>query len=129
MFNRFGGVRIKKFAIISVIVCLSLLVACSNNQSFEDFFHKKMEEIKKDYDEDVNYSYSLIHQEQNVVHPDDAIAVFLEHNLQGEQIFLAYFEKIKWYLELETIKRSRMGFSSKMVFNVNGTLYLLWSNK
>ncbi len=86
--------NIKKFAILTVFICLSLLVGCSNNRSFEDFFHKKMKENKKEYEEDVNYSYSLIHQEQNIVHPNDAIAIFLENNLQGEQIFIAYFEKI-----------------------------------
>jgi len=86
--------KIKKFALITVFVCLSLLVSCSNNQSFEDYFHKKMAENKKEFEEEVNYSYALIHQEQNVVHPDDAVAIFLENNLQGEQIFIAYFEKI-----------------------------------
>jgi hypothetical protein len=29
----------------------------------------------------------------NVVHQDDAIAVFKEHNQRGEQIFIAYFER------------------------------------
>lgn len=87
---------IKKFTMITIFIfiCLSLLIGCSNNQAFEDYFHKKMEEKKEEYNEDVNYSYSLIHQEENVVQPDDAVAVFLENNLQGEQIFIAYFEKI-----------------------------------
>lgn len=67
------------------------------NQSFEDYFHNVMKKNKKEYAEDVNYSYSLIHQEQNVVHPDDAIAIYKEHNLQGEQIFIAYFEKENGY--------------------------------
>jgi hypothetical protein len=40
-----------------------------------------------------NYSYSLIRTELNAVHEDDAIAVFKEHNNQGEQIFIAYFAK------------------------------------
>ena len=31
--------------------------------------------------------------EQNVVHENDAIAIFTENNLQGKQIFIAYFEK------------------------------------
>lgn len=40
-----------------------------------------------------NCSYSLIHTELNAVHEGDAITVFKECNKQGEQIFMAYFEK------------------------------------
>ena len=40
-----------------------------------------------------NYSYSLIHTELNAVHKGDAITVFKESNKQGEQMFIAYFEK------------------------------------
>lgn len=52
-----------------------------------------MAENKKEYDEEVDYSYSLIYQEHNVINKNDTIAVFTENNLQGEQIFIAYFEK------------------------------------
>ncbi|MFF2288941.1 hypothetical protein [Peribacillus butanolivorans] len=40
-----------------------------------------------------DYSYSLVHKQMNVMHEDDAIVVFKENNAQGEQIFIAYFEK------------------------------------
>jgi len=119
MINRYGGVIIKKFGMIIVIVCFSLLVACSNNQSFEDFFQKKMEENKKDYDEDVNYSYSLIHHDLNVVHPDDAVAVFLENNLQGEQIFIAYFEKINGHWNWKQTRGSEWDTPQKWSFMNN----------
>ena len=42
---------------------------------------------------DENFSYAFIHTEVNAVHEDDGIAVLKEHNIQGEQIFIAYFEK------------------------------------
>ncbi|MGM0865206.1 MAG: hypothetical protein ACQEWF_11080 [Bacillota bacterium] len=82
-----------KKKILFSLLYVAFLVACSNGQTFEDYFHTVMEENKKEYDEEVNYSYSLVHQEQNVVHENDAIAIFTENNLQGEQIFIAYFEK------------------------------------
>lgn len=84
---------IKKISVSTIILGLALLVGCTSNQSFEDYFHKKMEEINKEYDEEGNYSYSLVYQEQNVVHQNDAIAIFTENNLNGEQIFIAYFEQ------------------------------------
>ncbi|QFF98975.1 hypothetical protein PB01_09085 [Psychrobacillus glaciei] len=40
-----------------------------------------------------SYSYSLVNKQFNVVHEDDAIAVFKEHKNQEEKIFIAYFEK------------------------------------
>lgn len=90
---------IKNFSILLIIIGLTSLVGCSMNQSFEDYFHNEMEENKKDYEEEVNYSYSLVHQEQNVVNPGDAIAIFTENNRNGEQIFIAYFEQENgtWY--------------------------------
>ncbi|WP_212376994.1 hypothetical protein [Alkaliphilus sp. B6464] len=45
------------------------------------------------YKGEEDYFYSLIHKGMNVVHKDDAIAIFKEENLQKEQIFIAYFEK------------------------------------
>ncbi|GIP27228.1 hypothetical protein J23TS9_23580 [Paenibacillus sp. J23TS9] len=71
----------------------ALLVACSNEQTFDDFFYAKMEKHKKDFDEEVHYSYSLVHKEENVVKENDAITIFRENNLQGDQIFIAYFER------------------------------------
>jgi hypothetical protein len=59
-------------------------------QPFEGFFHQKMLEMHKDEE---NFSYTLVHTEFNVVHEDDAIAVFKEHKKREEKIFIAYFEK------------------------------------
>ncbi|MDN4607200.1 hypothetical protein [Sporosarcina highlanderae] len=42
---------------------------------------------------EVNYTYSLVDKQFNVVHDDDAIAVFKEQKDQEEKIFIAYFEK------------------------------------
>ncbi|MGD6969012.1 hypothetical protein ACQCVP_21565 [Rossellomorea vietnamensis] len=85
--------KINKKLILIILTGITLLAACTNDYTFEDFFHKKMEENTQEYDEEVQYSYSLIHQEENVVHSNDALAVFTENNLQGEQIFIAYFER------------------------------------
>ncbi|MCA0173124.1 hypothetical protein [Bacillus sp. RAR_GA_16] len=82
--------RKKLFLVITI--GLSLLVGCSEPETFEDYFHKKMEENKAQTD-DANDSYSLIHHEQDVVHPNDAIAIFMESQFQEERIFIAYFEK------------------------------------
>ncbi len=62
----------------------------SDIEKFEGFFHKEMEKMHRN--ENI-YSYALIHSELNLVHNDDAIAIFKENNSQGEQIFIAYFEK------------------------------------
>nr|WP_304219523.1 hypothetical protein [Fredinandcohnia onubensis] len=58
--------------------------------TFKEYFHQKMEEMHK---QEKNYSYTLIHTELNAVQKDDAIAVFKENNNNGEQIYIAYFEK------------------------------------
>lgn len=89
--------RLKELVVL--LILLSLVTGCSNEQTFEEFFHKEMKENEKEYLEDVNYSYSLIHQEQNVVQEDDAIAIFRENNPRGDQIFIAYFKKENgtWY--------------------------------
>ncbi|WP_409250704.1 hypothetical protein V1502_11055 [Bacillus sp. SCS-153A] len=85
---------------ILFLLLLSLLTACSNEQTFEEFFHKEMEENEAQYAEEVNYSYSLEHTERDAVRPGDAIAVFRENNPRGEQVFIAYFLKVdgewKW---------------------------------
>ncbi|WP_229593741.1 hypothetical protein [Rossellomorea vietnamensis] len=52
-----------------------------------------MKENAQEYDKKVNYSYSLIHKEVEVIQPNDAIAVFTEHNPRGEQVFIAYFKQ------------------------------------
>ncbi|MEC0240377.1 hypothetical protein P4H66_10995 [Paenibacillus dokdonensis] len=83
-----------KRRLLSLIFIFAVfLVACSNEQTFDDFFYAKMEKHKKDFDEEVHYSYSLVHQEENIVKENDAIAIFRENNLQGDQIFIAYFER------------------------------------
>ncbi|OKP88589.1 hypothetical protein A3844_07265 [Paenibacillus helianthi] len=66
------------------------MVGCSQPQAFEAFFHEKLEQLHKGEE---NYSYKLVHKEFNVVHQDDAVAVFKENNKRGEQIFIAYLEK------------------------------------
>jgi Mg/Co/Ni transporter MgtE len=81
---------LKRNIIIGFLFFIVFLVGCSREQIFEDFFQQKMKEMHKG---EKNYSYSLLHTELNAVHEGDAIAVFNEHNNQGEQIFIAYFEK------------------------------------
>lgn len=76
--------------IVGFLLCVVFLVGCLKEQTFEEFFHQKMKEIHKG---EQNYSYTLVHTELNAVHEDDAIAVFKEQNNEGEQIFIAYFEK------------------------------------
>ncbi|OEH92076.1 hypothetical protein BFG57_16990 [Bacillus solimangrovi] len=80
---------------------LSLLIGCSKERTFEEFFHKEMEAKQEGYDKDVLNSYSLVHHEQNVVQKEDAIAIRRENNIQGEQIFITYFKKENgtWYWE------------------------------
>ncbi|MGN7402029.1 hypothetical protein ACTHO0_19435 [Cytobacillus praedii] len=91
----------RSIGLLMIFIILSLLMGCSNQQTFEEFFHKEMKENEKEYTKDVNYSYSLVHQEQNIVQEEDAIAIFKENNHQGKQIFIAYFKKEngKWYWE------------------------------
>lgn len=63
---------------------------CLQEKTFEDFFHTTMDKKHKD---EKAYSYSLIHKEMNIVHKDDAIAIFTEDKLDEKIIFIAYFEK------------------------------------
>lgn len=66
-------------------------MGCSNEQTFEEFFQQEMKQMHKGEE---NYSFTLVHTELNAIHNDDAIAIFTEHNShQGEQIYIAYFEK------------------------------------
>ncbi|MYL71563.1 hypothetical protein GLW00_11900 [Halobacillus litoralis] len=75
----------------SFLFCIVFLVGCSNEQTFEDFFHQKMKEM---HDGEKNYSYSLVHTELNAVREEDGVAVFREHNNhQGEQVYIAYIQK------------------------------------
>ena len=76
--------------VFGLLICLVFLVGCSNEQTLEEFFHQEIKQMNKI---DENFSYALIYTEVNAVHEDDGIAVFKEHNIQGEQIFIAYFEK------------------------------------
>jgi hypothetical protein len=66
-----------------------------SEETFESFFHAAMAEMHADEPE---FSYSLVHQELDVLHKGDGIAVFLEQNSRGEQIFIAYLkrESGKW---------------------------------
>ena len=84
---------IKKVILLTVFTLITILAACSDKPTFEEFFHKEMKENAKEYDKEVNYSYSLIHKEEEVIQPNDAIAVFTEHNPRGEQVFIAYFKQ------------------------------------
>lgn len=84
-------IHLKRNIFIGYLFFIVLLVGCSDEQKFEDYFQQKM--IGMHLDEE-NYSYSLVEKQFNVVHEDDAIAVFKEHKNQEEKIFIAYFEKV-----------------------------------
>lgn len=85
----------------------------SQKVNFEKFFHQEMEKMHK---QEKNYSFTLIHTELNVVHKDDAIAIFIENNDQGEQIYIAYFEKQnklwEWKQTRGSAWNSRMNWTS-----------------
>lgn len=68
-----------------------LMVGSSSEQTFESFFHEKMNDKHMNK---VEYSYELVQKEFNVVHEADAIAVFRESSNEEEKIFIAYFEKV-----------------------------------
>lgn len=80
----------KKQIICMVLICITLLTGCSKKSAFDDYFHKTMKEMHKG---EKDYSYSLIHNEFNIVHENDAIAMFVENKDQEETIFIAYYEK------------------------------------
>ncbi|MGV3465183.1 MAG: hypothetical protein ACO1OT_07815 [Heyndrickxia sp.] len=80
----------KRNFIVGFIFFIAFLVGCSREQSFNDFFQEKVKDMHKG---EKNYSYSLVYTDLNVIRNGDAIAVFKEHNNQGEQIFIAYFQK------------------------------------
>ncbi|MFJ7936508.1 hypothetical protein [Sporosarcina sp. NPDC096371] len=72
------------------VFSILLNVGCSQQLTFESFFHEK---LKKMHIGEVDYTYELVKKEFNVIHEDDAIAVFKENNEHGGKIFIAYFEK------------------------------------
>ncbi|QED46590.1 hypothetical protein [Cytobacillus dafuensis] len=80
----------KRNWLFSLLTCLVFLIGCSKEQTFEEFFHKKMDEMHLG---EKDYSYTLIHKQMNIVHKDDAIAVFKERRTEKEIIFIAYLEK------------------------------------
>lgn len=82
--------ELKKQIFFAFLICITLLIGCSKEKTFEDFFSKEMNEMNKG---EKDYSYSLLHKEFNVVHENDAIAIFIENKHQEETIFIAYFEK------------------------------------
>lgn len=70
-----------------------VMVGSSQEQTFESFFHEKMENM---HNEEVGYSYGLVEMEFNVVQEDDAIAVFREsRDGDEEKIFIAYIKKVE----------------------------------
>ncbi|MGE7661367.1 hypothetical protein ACQKL6_06555 [Peribacillus sp. NPDC097197] len=77
-------------------LCLLFLIGCSKSEepSFEDFFHAEMEKTKDEYGDEFDYDYSLVYTKVHTMNQhDDAIAIFTEHNPNGDQIFIAYLEK------------------------------------
>ncbi len=84
---------IRKIVSLTILTLISILSACSNPSTFEDFFHQKMEEMSEGRDKEEGYSYSLVHKVEEVIQSNDAIAVFTENNPRGEQIFIAYFKQ------------------------------------
>ncbi|CAI8994088.1 MULTISPECIES: hypothetical protein [Bacillus] len=72
------------------LILITFLISCSKEQSFYMYFHEKMQKM---HFGQKNNSYTLIHTEMNVSQENDAVAIFTEQNQQGEQIFIAYFEK------------------------------------
>ncbi|MBM7868661.1 hypothetical protein JOC70_000130 [Clostridium pascui] len=79
----------KKFIFI-FLVCIAFLIGCSKEETFGNFFNTS---IQKMHEGEKNFSYSLIHTEMNVIHENDAIAVFVENRSQEDVIFIGYFEK------------------------------------
>ncbi len=68
----------------------SFFIGCSDEEKFEHFFQQQMKEMHMG---EKNYSYSLVQKELDIVHGEDAIAIFTEYKDQEEKIYIAYFEK------------------------------------
>lgn len=80
----------KKQICFLLLICISLLTGCFKEETFEEFFNKSMEEMHKNEND---FSYSIIHKEMDVVHKDDAIAIFIENDSHEEKIIIGYFKK------------------------------------
>lgn len=74
-----------------LIIMIALIVGCDKKVTFEESFHKQMENQMELRESDINYT--LIHHKINVVQEDDAIAVFIEHREEEDVVFIAYFKK------------------------------------
>jgi len=74
-----------------------LMVGSSKEQTFESFFYEKLKDM---HIGKVEYSIQLVQKEFNVVHEDDAIAIFRENSYGEDKIFIAYLELVdnqwKW---------------------------------
>lgn len=80
----------KKRIFFSCLIFIALLIGCEKEITFDDFFRRTMNEMHKG---EKNYAYTLVHKQLNVVHDNDAIAIFKENKSKEETIFIAYFEK------------------------------------
>ncbi|PYF06805.1 hypothetical protein [Ureibacillus chungkukjangi] len=88
--------RIKKFGFLLIILTVVLLAGCVKEETLEEYFHKEMtKNLDAEVVKETNYSYALVHQELNVVHENDGIAIFTQNSTDGEQIYIAYMEKEK----------------------------------
>ncbi|MGE7602583.1 hypothetical protein ACQKL5_08735 [Peribacillus sp. NPDC097675] len=86
----------KNRMIAVTILCLLFLFGCSKSKepTFEEYFDTEMEKTKEEYGKEFDYSYSLVYKKVHTLNQhQDSIAIFTEHNPNGDQIFLAYFEK------------------------------------
>ena len=86
----------KKRILYLSLICLALLMGCSKEETFEDFFHKTMKGTNTQVE---NVPYTLIYKEMNIVHENDAIAIFTQDYEGKKTIYIAYFEKENnnWY--------------------------------
>ncbi|MFS1511702.1 hypothetical protein VQL36_04590 [Chengkuizengella sp. SCS-71B] len=80
----------KRLFLYTIAFCIVIISGCSYEQTFEEYFHAKMEGM---HEGEEDYSYKLVFKQMNVIHQDDAIAIFREHKSQEDKIFIAYFEK------------------------------------
>jgi hypothetical protein len=86
----------KKRFIFLFLISLALLIGCSKEETFEEFFPRTLNEMHKGEE---NYSYSIVLKEFNVVHENDAIAIFIDNKNKEETILITYYEKENgnWY--------------------------------
>lgn len=81
-----GGTFLRPSGILIALIFLLLVMGCSNDQTLEEFFHKEMKNNVEEYPEEVNYSYSLIHQVQNIFQKDDAIAILCRVGVTSQMV-------------------------------------------